>query len=330
MLPYLPSSPVFQSLIERLVEQDDQPLLSEIRATMKDLSDSLAEDDPLRKSLHHLADPKLGLIREAYPDDRGVVLTTRKHIASGTSWFLPALNDGGDDSSRIGREEPISLRHHTDHVRSAMKSALSTLPFDASAAVFLLAAALHDWGKADERFQAMLRRTGRTDAWLFAGRSQPILAKSDGTPQTPSERRAARVRAGLPDGFRHEMLSVQLAECSGKLPNDRKQADLILHLIAAHHGYGRPFAPVVLDMDLPGVEMRDIQISPEERAALTPSHRLDSGIPERFWALTRRFGWWGLAYLEALLRLADQQASADEDAGVYDNADSEEHAEALT
>ena len=136
-----------------------------------------------------------------------------------------------------------------------------------------------------------------------------LLAKSDGVPQTPSERNAARERAGLPSGFRHEMLSVQLAERVG-LPEDvAAERDLILHLIAAHHGYGRPFAPVVLDDDPPDVEFAGVALTAADRAGSHP-HRLDSGVADRFWSLTRRFGWWGLAYLEALLRLADQQASA--------------------
>jgi CRISPR-associated endonuclease/helicase Cas3 len=97
------------------------------------------------------------------------------------------------------------------------------------------------------------------------------------------------------------------------LPDDDHLADLVLHLVASHHGYARPFAPVVPDSSPPGVsgtlDGRPIFLDATARTAAVPAHRLDSGLVDRFWRLVRRYGWWGLAYLEAILRLADWYAS---------------------
>ena len=121
----------------------------------------------------------------------------------------------------------------------------------------------------------------------------------------------------MPDGFRHEMLSVQIIEHGKRISGEDQYRALVLHLIAAHHGYARPFAPVVIDPEPPDVTVNGVTLTGRARS-VTPSHRIDSGIAQRFWRLTRLYGWWGLAYLEAVLRLADQQASANEDAGVID------------
>jgi len=312
----LPDAPTIAVLLERIADRIDPPAVGEIRQLLR-----AAAADPAAVSyaevLCRLADHELGLLREDYPDGCGMVLATRRRVGSATAWCLPIVDEGEDEYSRTTRQQPVGLAEHTQHVQDEVTRVLAALPFDDLSEVYRLAANWHDLGKGDERFQAMLRRTDRTDAWLFSGVYSALLAKSDGMPQTPQQRREACERAGLPEGFRHETLSVQIAERITGSPADHGHRDLILHLIAAHHGYARPFVPVVIDDEPPDVlYVAGVELSGEDRRSFPP-HRIDSGIAERFWSLTRRYGWWGLAYLEAILRLADQQASADEDAGTF-------------
>jgi CRISPR-associated endonuclease/helicase Cas3 len=318
MRSQLPNLISITDLIERVTATDDPPTMAELRRLLRVAGDETKlEANELAETFYYLANPTLGLLREQYPDDRGVVLMTRCRVGSATAWFLPPVDDGEDDHSRTFREFPVGLADHTEHVCQEVSRILSVLPCTSLTEYFRLAADLHDLGKADERFQAMLRRTDRTDAWLLTGLISALLAKSDGLAQTRSERDAARIRAGLPAGFRHEMLSVQLSERHSRLPVALDNRDLVLHFIASHHGHARPFAPVVIDDDPPDVSVSGSEMTTLERQQLPP-HRFDSGIAERFWNLTRRYGWWGLAYLESILRLADQQASADEDAGLFE------------
>jgi CRISPR-associated endonuclease/helicase Cas3 len=104
---------------------------------------------------------------------------------------------------------------------------------------------------------------------------------------------------------------VRLFEQAGSAVADGVNLELVRFLIGTHHGFGRPFAPVVQD-DGP-VEVKvpfdghELVVSSDHRF-----HRLDGGWADLFWSLIRRFGWWGLAYLEALLVTADRTISARE------------------
>ena len=280
-------------------------ILEQLASVMPESSADQAE------ALRLLAHPLNRLTVQRYPGKRkGAVLMTGRRIAR-DSGAIPAMDDGGDEPSRLTRQTPISLKSHADHICSTLDAALPLLPVGAWAEALSAAAGLHDLGKADERFQALLLDGNLDDAWA----QTTLWAKSARMPASLAQRQAAWRRSGLPHGFRHEMLSVQLAEASGEgLPADPLLRDLTLHLIAAHHGHGRPFAPVVLDPDPPGVALHHSghALTGRQRAAC-PMHRLDSGVAERFWRFTRHFGWWGLAYLEAIVRLSDQRASQRED-----------------
>lgn len=84
----------------------------------------------------------------------------------------------------------------------------------------------------------------------------------------------------LPRGWRHEMASAE-----------HQREPLVRHLVGTHHGHGRPLFPNAPDPEL--------------------WRRLDDW-PRQYQALQGRFGHWGLAYLETLVRLADWSVSDEE------------------
>lgn len=167
-----------------------------------------------------------------------------------------------------------------------------------------LAARLHDVGKADPRFQLILA------GGVPPGGDAPLLAKSADSPDL-GRRRELRRQARYPQSTRHEMTSVSLIDAHPDVLAAARDRDLVLHLVGSHHGWGRPFAPVVVDDStdqVDGVVGAERYLGP----VVNDLHRLGSGVAERFWTLTRRYGWYGLAYLEAVLRLGDHRASESE------------------
>ncbi len=116
-------------------------------------------------------------------------------------------------------------------------------------------------------------------------------------------------------GYRHEfgsLLRIQHPERCGTpgcdLSLDSDARELAFHLIATHHGAGRPhFAPAIYD-----------PFTDAERDSI------HGECIRRFARLQRKYGWWHLAWLENLLRCADQLASADEEVTEIDESEAGE------
>lgn len=187
-----------------------------------------------------------------------------------------------------GREVALRARTIADHLG---------LPSDLADAVER-AGSLHDLGKADERFQA----------WLHGAPDHPevVLAKSG----MPRHRwAAARGKAGWPRGGRHEALSARLVEQWLEHAadwGDPALRDLLLHLVVSHHGHGRPLVSPVTDR-APAVVSGEISGFAVE--ASSDLSEVDWTQPARFRRLNEEYGPWGLALLEAVVRLADHAVS---------------------
>lgn len=216
-----------------------------------------------------------------------------------------------DDGASFTEREVTLAAHSEDVWRWAEGFARRVGLPDAVREDVVLAAWLHDAGKADPRFQK----------WLVGGSAVRLalldapLAKSS---QTLRDRRAgqqARLLAGYPDSYRHELLSVAMVANNTVLLEQAHDRELVLHLVGAHHGWCRPFAPFNDHSEdiQAAVSMANGPAGASAELTAGTRHqlaRLDSGITDRFWTLTERYGWWGLAWLESILRLADHRASA--------------------
>ncbi len=96
--------------------------------------------------------------------------------------------------------------------------------------------------------------------------------------------------------YRHELGSlIDISNYPEFLELSEELQDLVLHLVAAHHGRARPH--------FPEKETFDYDRSEEAVAAIV------SEVPRRYGRLQRKYGRWGLAYLESLVRAADAMAS---------------------
>jgi len=208
---------------------------------------------------------------ERAPEGAYVFVTKRSHDGEDTEVIV--IESWTTEESRATATRPQLL---SDHRTSAAQRARAIataigLPQDYGDAL-AIAARLHDEGKQASRWQR-----------AFSAPRDGIYAKTRGP-----------INQALLDGYRHEFGSLPLAEgdrAFQDLPKDLR--DLVLHLIAAHHGFARPVIATRGCEDAPPSRL-------EERAR---------DVALRFAQLQKRWGPWGLAWWEALLRAADQQAS---------------------
>jgi CRISPR-associated endonuclease/helicase Cas3 len=193
------------------------------------------------------------------------------------SWLWFERPGNADDEGSQSACKPIAWPVHTDDVSRNASQIVHALGLSKELhEAVVLAAQFHDLGKKRDLWQ---RNIGNPNPKNW-------LAKSGGK-MKPVE---------LTD-YRHEfgsLLDVQNEPAFLKLDDELK--DLVLHLIAAHHGRGRPHFPP------------DEAFDTEPKGKDTDTMAIQ--VCQRFARLQRKYGRWGLAYLESLLRAADWTASA--------------------
>lgn len=219
----------------------------------------------------------------------------------------------GQDVLTFGRGVWQSLAEHTDGVCEELDGLLAKCPplRPNEQAALRAAARLHDWGKAHDTFQDALRADGDGIPPYLA---EALIAK-----------RLGRGRSYRRPGFRHELASM-LAYIG-----EPDTIPLVAYLIASHHGrvrLGARSAPGegigsatqsvlgCVDGDfLPEADLGSGCVQVRASIRLDPLQLgTDAGptYTDMAVALVDEIGPIRLAYMEAMLRTADQRRSARE------------------
>ncbi len=171
----------------------------------------------------------------------------------------------------------MGLQEHLNQAEQFARQIVQALALpDSLAEAVIIAARWHDKGKDRTCWQQAI---GNTDL-------QAPLAKT-------GHGRYDHTRA---NGYRHEFGSL-LDALDDETIQQHPQRELILHLIVSHHGWGRPHVPE-RGWDRPKGYRTN------QQAALEVMNRFDR--------CQQDYGWWQLAWLEALLGAADVLASIGE------------------
>ena len=206
-----------------------------------------------------------------------------------------------DAFEELSQGRMVGLRQHGIDAMEFAEGFARALGIDSNTVdVLSRAAQWHDLGKADPRFQLWLRANNPDNGEL--------LAKSD-TPRHQWQR--FRDRSGWPPGGRHEAISGRLVQAWLNDNRDRfclKQADLLVHLVVSHHGRGRPLILPVRDRTGTGVKV-SFHLDNNNLIVDASLSTVDWQQPARFAQLNHRYGYWGLALLETIVRQADWAAS---------------------
>ncbi len=220
--------------------------------------------------------------------DHGVLLWTEAKRPD----FLKDTAINEDGRHQAVRE--VSLEEHSTGVARWAKQFATACGLPPDMIQNLAAAGLvHDLGKSLPQWQLKIVRENKDSGILAKGKKW--RDRDDPIP-------------GLPPQWRHEMLS--LAMIQNHLDwIEAPDKDLVCYLVLSHHGFGRPYAPAV-EAPTPA-EVVEVTVAGKTYRASAAQlfSRVDSIVPKLFSKMLRTYGWWGLTWLEALLRLADHYES---------------------